>query len=143
MSTSNLHPQNSQLSAVKTYKQDAISFLTHKLTQKYLKSYFETLKSFNPQNSGRKTKNYQLNDDQITNNIKRLKNCSKKSFSSLKKAIDCYKELENSLEMIQADSPNANRLKRSNDLRRSIQAIGARHNSSVDNRKCSSRVMDL
>jgi len=45
--------------------------------------------------------------------------------NTLKKAIGYCKDIENSFEKIN-NSPNANRIQRSNDLRKSIQALGSK-----------------
>lgn len=115
---------------VKTYKQDAIKLLTKTLQHK-LRGYFELLRTtIVPQH-----KFGTFKKPEFDNEGRRMIKCSKKSISSLKKAIGYCKDIESSFERIKNTSPNTSRIKRSNELRRSIQALGSKNNNtSIDYR---------
>ena len=129
MSTSNLRQSslNSSFPVIKTYKQDAMKLLIHRLNSKF-RTYFDTLKHHRGSNfPSRSQKSSDTNPPEpskVTKGPRKLR-CSRKSISTLQKAIGYCKDIESSFENLTQNSPNTNRLKRSNDLRMSIQALGA------------------
>ena len=118
-SMSSLRKSISSFTGTHTYKQDAMKLLWRRINFK-IKEYFDLLKSNNKSYKPQKRKNRETWERKS----KKLAKCSRKSISSLKKAIGYCKEIETSFEKLNCNSPNSNRLKRSNDLRRSIQALG-------------------
>jgi hypothetical protein len=128
-STNTLRRSISPFIGVKTYKQDAVKLLTKTLQNK-LKSYFEILRT----TIVPKHKFGTFKKPEFDHEGRRMIKCSKKSISSLKKAIGYCKDIESSFEQLKNTSPNTSRIKRSDNLRRSIQALGSKQNNSIDYR---------
>ncbi|CAI2379514.1 unnamed protein product [Moneuplotes crassus] len=105
----------SPFNGVQTYKQDAIKLICRRFELK-IKEYFYLIKE-------------EANRKKVKKKPRKISQCTRQSISSLKKAIGYCKDIETSFEKLNNNSPNTNRIKKSNELRRSIQALGAHCNS--------------